>query len=187
MTRASRGFTLIELVVTLAILAIALAFAVSSFSEFFDRARVRGAADDVVSLVSTVRGEAVKRGRNVTVAMAGSATAWCMGANEAVTPAVAAEFAASAACDCTTGTACFVDGVQRIVSSAAYSGVTASPFTNNFVIDGKLGNIEPLATTFVTLTSPRGAYQLSVGVTPLGQSRACVPSGQKSISGYPSC
>ena len=59
MAKVSRGFTLIELVVTLSVLAIILAFSISSFSEFFDRASVRGAADDMVSLVSTARGEAV--------------------------------------------------------------------------------------------------------------------------------
>ena len=68
-----------------------------------------------------------------------------------------------------------------------YRGVTATPVNTSFVVDGKLGNVEPLATNSVTLTSPRGAYQLRVTVTPLGQSRACVPTGQKSISGYPSC
>jgi type IV fimbrial biogenesis protein FimT len=186
-TQASRGFTLIELMVTLTVLAIVISLAVPAFSEFFDRARVRGAADAMVALVSTARGEAVKRSRDVTVSMGGTNAAWCMGANEAATPAVAAAFATSAACDCTNASACFVDGIRRVISAGEFAGVTADPVTNSFVVDGKLGNVEPLASTSVTFTSPSGMHELRVTVTPLGQSRACVPAGKKSISGYPSC
>lgn len=187
MVKAYRGFTLIELMVAVSVAAILLVIAVPSFTAFFDRARLRGAADDLVAFVSTVRGEAVKTGRNVTLSMGGSTTAWCVGANEAATPAVAAQFAASTACDCTNSSACFVDGVRRVLASSEAGRATASAVTMSFVIDGKLGSLDPLSPASVILTSPAGGYQLQVGVSPLGQARACVPSGQKQISGYPSC
>ena len=187
MARPIPGFSLVELMISIAVMAILMALAVPSFSDFFDKARVRGAADRVVSLISTARGEAVKNGRNVTISMRGPTSNWCIGANEAPTPAVAAQFATSSPCDCRSGSACFVDGVRRVVESTEFSGVTASAATMSFVVDGKLGNLEPLAASSVDLISPAGAYQARLTVSPLGQTRACVPAGQKSISGFPSC
>ena len=59
MAKPMKGFSLVELMVAVAVLAILLAAAAPSFAEFFDRARLRGAADDVTSLIATARGEAV--------------------------------------------------------------------------------------------------------------------------------
>lgn len=187
MAKANQGFTLIELMVAVSVLAVLLALAAPSFADFFDKSRVRGAADSIVTLIATARGDAVKRGRNVTLSMRGNASAWCMGANEAATPALNEAVATSTACDCTSSSACFVDGSRRVVTSTEFAGVTASAVTMTFVVDGKLGNLTPLGTHAVTLTSPAGRYQVQLNVSPLGQTRACTPSGQLSISGFPPC
>lgn len=191
-TRVSRstvtGFTLIELVVTMAVAAILLAMAVPSFNSFYDRARLRGAADDVVSLISTARGEAVKTGRDVSIAVGGTTDAWCVGANEAATPAVAGAFQASAACDCTSTAACSVDDIRRVVAATDYRGVGVATVGTSFQIDGKLGSLVNItAAPAVTMISPSGNYELQLEVSPLGQTRACVPSGKLAVSGYPAC
>ena len=49
------GFTLVELMVAVVVLAILAALAVPSFNDFFERGRVRNAAEDLVSLVSNAR------------------------------------------------------------------------------------------------------------------------------------
>src|SRR5690606_12684667 len=82
------GFTVIELLITVAVVVVLLAVAVPSFIDFLEKARVKGAADDIVSMVSTVRAEAVKIGRDVTVSVGGTTTAWCVGANSAGVPAL---------------------------------------------------------------------------------------------------
>lgn len=188
MTRpASRGFTLVELAITVALVGILLALALPAFSDFFDRSRVRGAADDVATMISQVRAEAVKAGRNVTVSTGGTTAAWCVGANVAPVPAVTQPIAASVACDCTVANACVVEGTPRVVASTAYSGVTFGAVGANFVIDGRLGNITGLAGPSIDMTSPKGKYQLRLQVSPLGQSRVCVPAGQPAVPGYPSC
>lgn len=187
--RTISGFTLIELIVSLAVLAIILTMAVPSFTDFFDRARLRGATDDVVALISTARGEAVKTGRNVTIGFSGNANVWCIGANQAATPAVGSPYATSSACNCANTNACNVDGVERIVTSASYSNVTlaAFPTTTSFVIDGKQGAITDLSTNSATFISPAGKFQLQLTVSPIGQTRSCVPSGQRGMPGFPSC
>lgn len=186
--RNTRGFTLVEMLITLAILAILLAAATPSFTAFFDKARLRGAADDLATLYSKARTDAVKRGRDVTVAMAAG---WCIGANEAPdrTAANAANpVPASVACDCTAANACFVDNQRRVLASADYSGVTTvGALPANLVFDGKLGNVTDLSSRTLTLASPSGKFRAQLDVSPLGQTRVCTPAGYPVVGGYPAC
>lgn len=73
-TRAERGrrhiaagFTLIELVITIAIVAILLAVALPNFHDFVIHSTVNSTANDLVGALNTARAEAVKRGRPVAV------------------------------------------------------------------------------------------------------------------------
>lgn len=63
-----RGFTMIELLVTLAVLAIILAVAVPGFQEFTRRNQLASATNNLVSSLALARSEAVKRATRVTVA-----------------------------------------------------------------------------------------------------------------------
>ena len=69
-----RGFTMIELLITIAIIAIATAIALPSFREFNIRMAVTSTTNDLVHAVNLARAEAAKRGTNVTVAATGSWT-----------------------------------------------------------------------------------------------------------------
>ena len=70
------GFTAIELMVTVAIIAILAALAAPSFSSLIERWQVRQVAEDLRSTIYFARSEAIKRGGNVSFAAnAGSWTA----------------------------------------------------------------------------------------------------------------
>ncbi len=58
---SSRGFTLVELMVTIAVAAVLLVIAVPNFRTITINNRLRTAADDVYSAVNTARMEAIKR------------------------------------------------------------------------------------------------------------------------------
>lgn len=64
---AQRGFTLIELMVTLAVLAIVVTLAVPSFSSFMANQRVKTAAQDLFMAMMYARSEAIKRNGNVYI------------------------------------------------------------------------------------------------------------------------
>ena len=67
MSRAERGFTLIELMIVVAMIAIMLSIAVPSFRSFISNYRVTTAANDFLQGVTMTRGEAIKRSARVTM------------------------------------------------------------------------------------------------------------------------
>ena len=66
------GFTLVELLVTIIIVAILAALAAPSFREFVASQRVKTASFDVMSLLTLARSEAIKRNSSVTLGGVGS-------------------------------------------------------------------------------------------------------------------
>ncbi|MEO6688556.1 MAG: GspH/FimT family pseudopilin [Dokdonella sp.] len=65
--QVSRGFTLLELITAVAIVAILVAVALPNFSEFLIRSTVSDNSSDLIAAINVARSEAVKRGRPVSV------------------------------------------------------------------------------------------------------------------------
>jgi type IV fimbrial biogenesis protein FimT len=79
-----RGFTLIELMVTVAILAIVLVIAVPSFETTVNANRLMSAANEMVNSLQTARMEAIRRNEHAGMCLsanAGSATPTCASSN----------------------------------------------------------------------------------------------------------
>jgi len=74
----NRGFTLMELLVTMAVAAILLAIAVPNFQSFFNRNRVVTVTNDFITAVNYARSEAIKGGAITTLCMSSSGVA-CTG------------------------------------------------------------------------------------------------------------
>jgi type IV fimbrial biogenesis protein FimT len=73
----SSGFTVIELVVTVAIVAVLASLAGPSFNEYLATQRIKNASFDLVAALSFSRSEALKRNANVNVCASG--TDWASG------------------------------------------------------------------------------------------------------------
>lgn len=63
----NRGFTLIELMITIAVMAILMSIAVPAFQSFVQNGRMAGRANEVMAGLAYARSEAVKRAADVTV------------------------------------------------------------------------------------------------------------------------
>ena len=75
----SRGFTLIELMVVISIMAVLLGIGVPSFKSFIAGQRVKTAAGDFSLALVFARSEAIKRNADVTVTAASSGATGCGG------------------------------------------------------------------------------------------------------------
>lgn len=76
-----RGFTIVELLVTVSIAAILLAVAVPSFQTMIVESRLTTQVNDMVGALNIARSEAIKRNASVSLCRASSATAAaCAGA-----------------------------------------------------------------------------------------------------------
>lgn len=71
--RNSLGFTLVELLITLSVLALVLSIAVPSFSSFLTGQRIKSTAFDFEATLLLARSEAIKRSGNVDIDATNSA------------------------------------------------------------------------------------------------------------------
>lgn len=176
------GFTLVELMVTIAVLAILVLIAAPSFSEFRERNVVRGAADEVVNQIANYRFEAIRRNRPVTIGVGGSGAGWCVGA---------ALGASTSACDCMEDAACTVGRFPggeggalrgtRLVDSASFDAFAFDPST------GTPTALDVERSLVIGSPTESYNYALQVSVNAMGRAQVCVPADRRAIAGVPSC
>jgi type IV fimbrial biogenesis protein FimT len=75
MWRMKSGFTLVEMMVTIAIVAILIAISVPSYHSFIINTRMNAEINSLESALSMARSEAIKRGQTISVCPASSPTA----------------------------------------------------------------------------------------------------------------
>jgi prepilin-type N-terminal cleavage/methylation domain-containing protein len=89
LSKKLRGFTLIELIITVAVLAILLTIGVPSFRDVLDRRRVTNATTTLLSQVQQARSFSILLNRSVVMEFKGTSTDWCFGVTD------------KSSCDCT--------------------------------------------------------------------------------------
>ncbi len=162
----SSGFTLIEVMVVVAVLAILLGIAAPSFQSMLDKRRLIGAAEQLYADLQYARSEAIKRNASVTVSFS-PGTNWCYGI-------------ALAACACGVAGSCQLDGVDKVVSSGDFRGVSLPPGSPTFTFAAASATFEPRRGTApggngtATLRSTTGDIEVIVGS--LGRVRICSTS-----------
>jgi len=172
--RTPQGFTLVELMVAVAILGILVTLAAPSFNSFIDKYRVKRAADTISAFLINAKSEAVKRNTSVRVVITGSGATWCAGITQAAT------------CNCSTGGACQVDGVDRVVQGASFKGVALNGPDTGHVFEFKPLRGTVAGNETVELASADG-LKVNVVVGTVGRIRLCSPSGSGNVVGYPVC
>lgn len=122
-TPSTRGFTLVEMMTTLTVLAVIMVIAVPSLSGLVRSSKVRSAQSDLVASLMLARSEAAKRG--VMVGLAASA------------PTVGNEFA--------KGWTVWVDANEDGVIDSTELVIRSYPSLGSAVVLGTTGNVTKLA------------------------------------------
>ena len=184
--RRSRGFTLIEMMVTLAVVVVLLMVAIPSFQTLRQRSSLRSSSEEVLAVWNQSRFEAAKRNTWVKFARQTSGTDYCVGADVADTATD------TTACDCfETNTAdpdyCAIahwpaSGADE--DQAEWHGVTLAAPTSATALGTVL--IEPKR-TFLTSGSTPGSiafvgppgpksYRLYLNIDAFGRGVLCEPN-----------
>jgi len=187
------GFSLIELMVTIALLSIILMAALPSFNEFRQRSALRGATDQIVSFWANARFEALKRNALVKVSMGTDNANYCMGA------AVTNTAATNIPCNCfqtNPADADFCDVGRYPVDQAEWKRIRYLGTPSNLigaskngvvVIDPKRGGLTlPTSAGYWELASPAGGtdYRLRVNIDLFGRAVTCEPDGARDMPQY---
>lgn len=161
--RSQRGFSLLELMVGVTVLAVLLGLAVPTFQEVIQNNRIVAQHNDFIASLNTARSEAIKRGNAVTVcasvdgAACSGATSWSSGWVTFVD----------------VNTNGILDGAEVVlyqtgsmVGGLALQSVTATDirFTGTGMLNGAAG-IFTLLKSGCTSTTGNKARRISVAVT----------------------
>jgi len=179
--RRSAGFTLVELLVTIAVLGILATVAVPSYQNMIETRRLVAATEAVYAQLQFYRSEAIKSGREVDMNVSIRAgTSWCLGMSNA-TPE----------CDCTADecrygpdldTAVVGPDLERNLLGSEFQGISLATSADNVLIDSAQGAF-PGGGGTITLTSA-SSKTTKIFMSKFGRIRICTPS---SVGGYPAC
>lgn len=113
------GFSMVEILVTLAISAMVLGIAVPSFLALMNAKHVRSATEDLVSYIRIANSEALKRKNNFFISFMQGEN-WCYGLSNL------------GPCDCSADDNCLVDNAEVTVHSTQYTGQNSSLTVTGF-------------------------------------------------------
>jgi len=181
-----RGFSLVEVMMSLVLVAIGLALALPSYRDMVEKRQVTNGAEQLASFINTAQGVAMKTNQVVTISYDRSGhDDWCVGAVSGET-----------ACDCT----------ETDTSATDYCQIATQPFILN---NGHAGDLElmhamdgdgayafdPIRGLFLDLDdsltlelhSNSRDFRLNLVVNSTGRVILCSGDSAHSIPGYQAC
>jgi len=186
------GFTLIELVIVIVIVAIGVALAAPSFRDIVEKRRLSSSAEQISTLFTFAQSSAVKHNRDVIVNLRRTDhDTWCIGAT-----------LGTVACDCTVTVDtdvlfCDIEGVGRrldqaeVLPNTTYDlvhamSINGTGITNdNIIFDPVRGTLVGLDVVNIQLHTHQGSdgtassrnHHLEVDVLPSGRASICTRGG----------
>jgi type IV fimbrial biogenesis protein FimT len=168
-----RGFSLVELMVTITVMAILLAIAVPSFREVIHRNRVSSASNALLASLAYARTEAITRGQMVSMCPSSDGSA-CTSSGTAFDPGwIVYTYPAGAA----SANQAYAAPSILLRANGAQAGVSIQSSASAVITFGQQGQLKPSTPlTFIT------CYRSGDG-TDAGNSTAKVPGAELDVNG----
>jgi len=164
--RKPSGYSLLELLITLAVLAVIITAGVPAFLNMLENSRATSAAQETYALLQYARSDALRSGETRYVVWQQNDPQWCVAV------------ATTSDCDCLTAS-CAIDGVERRLDSEDFGQVTllSAAFVGGSYtgFDGLRGLAEGNAgtVTYGLNAAQEAVDQSRVVVSTLGRVRMC--------------
>lgn len=186
-TSRNDGFSLVEILVVISIIAVGLAFSVPSWNEARSKRELVSASEDISAFLAAGRSLAIKHNVDVAVSLVyQDSTTWCLGLVDA-----------DSACDCTVEDVnrhnfCAVGGIPQIIRANDFSRIELVSHAEDalFVFDrirGTLISTDMPSPHFFNLMSTNGKIGLQVGVSAIGTTFICNWIESANAPAYRSC
>lgn len=158
MMNKNKGFSMIELLVVVAIVGIIASMAVPAFNNVLQRNRLKTVVQSLQDDLQHARTLAIKQSQNVIVSYTRTSTAagdWCYGLTTK-----------AAGCTCTTANDCEI----KTISGTGFNTVSMFSATGNNTFNFRRGTIGADGVTFYT-----SGYAARVVFSDVGRVRICTP------------
>lgn len=176
MRRRSRGFSLLELMVTITVAGILLAVALPSFRDVIHRNQVTSASNTLLASLAYARTEAINRGQMVSMCPSADGST-CTAAAVALAPGwIVYTYPAGAA---SANKAAVPASTLLLRATGAQAGVSVQAKSAEVITFGQQGQLKsattPASLTFITC--------FTTGSSGVGQSTTAVPGAQLAVGG----
>ena len=200
----SKGFTVIEMLIVVAVVAILTSLALPSYRTIIEKRQVTSGAEQFAAFFSTVKSQAVKRNTDIAMYPQKVGDEWCLGFKEFDGSSCSCfdDLGDAGACtvdmnndgtyqqsDLTVLRSSELSKPETLTGIAFLQGNTA--VTNKyFVFDSVRGFLEVPNSGYadnMKLTFEAGQYELDLRIDRLGRTYICSPSTDSAVSGYDPC
>ena len=171
-TSYARGFTIVELVAVLAVMALLLFVGVPSFGDFLQNQQVRVAGDAILSGLQVARAEAMRRNVSVQVAVNVPATGWTVSESASGAP-IQSRTHEEGSRNAIVGT---TPGGATTITFTPLGGVDTSNADGSVPVQQFDINFDKPGAICQTPTSPVGVRCLRILVSGGGSTRMCDPT-----------
>jgi prepilin-type N-terminal cleavage/methylation domain-containing protein len=181
-----KGFSMVEVMTTVGLIAVLIGFAVPSYRNAVEKRQITHGAELIVAFVNTIQSESIKRNRAVAVSYATRQQgSWCIGAVLGQSP-----------CDCletdpAAPAFCALEGgpwVLRHTDVRAENLIQSVSGDGAYVFDPVRGLLtDPADAMTLGLSAAEGQYQINLKVISTGKVSGCLPEPSQGIHGFQPC
>ena len=181
-----RGFSVIELMIALVLLAISAALALPSYREMVEKRQITYGAEKLMAFVNATQSESIKQNSILTVSYSRTAeNDWCVGA-----------VLGDAACDCEETSVvaadyCAIDSQAWVITNSDAGNrdlVTSVTGDGSYSFDPVRGLLIDLDDSLtVDMRSNSDLFNLRLSVSATGQVSLCSPDSDHDVPGYAAC